>query len=121
MNILVYSKQEDYDEQRLLETISFTRTHMCRSIADLKNYLNITSGEMRKVVIVVINNRDEIAEISKLLKLYHDLLLIVVINQNCFDTYDNVHKLMPRYMTYKDSDFFDVATVLRKMMDHYSL
>lgn len=121
MNILIYSKQEDSDERRLMKNIDFTRIHLCRSIADLKNYLNIASGEMRRIVILIINNHDEMVNICKLLILYNDLLLIVVINQNCFTTYDNVHKLRPRYITYKDSDFFDVAIVLNRMINHYYL
>ena len=119
MTVVLYSINNDPDERRLLENINFAEIDICRSIADLKNHLTI-SDEMRKIVILVINDQDEIARISKLIEWFHDLLIILVINQNCFTTNNNdVHKLRPRYITYKDGDFQDVAIVLRKIINHY--
>jgi hypothetical protein len=119
MTILVYSAQKDSDEQRLLQRISFTHVDLCRSIDQLKSCLNVPR-EMRKIVILVISDHDEMIRISKLIESYPDLLMIVILNQDLFATARDVHKLRPRYITYKDGDFQDVAAVLSRIINHYS-
>jgi len=115
MSILVYSPNQDSDEQRLLENISFAPIEMCRCIDQLRCCLNVP-GPLRKIVILFLLDPVEMNRISKLLELYLDLLLIIILDQDLLETTKDVHKLRPRYITYKGGDFRDVATVLKRIM-----
>jgi len=115
MTVLIYSAKSDSIEKRLLKKIGNIQVVVCRNVDQLKRYLNVPT-RMRKIIVLVIQDRDEMADISKLLELYFDLLLIVILDGDHFETATDAHKLRPRFVTYKDSDFEDVRIVLGKMM-----
>lgn len=117
MPIIIYSANKDSNEQRLLESISFTSVSICRSTDQLKNRLNIPD-KMRKIVLLVINDHDEMSRISKVIELYSDLLIIAILDHDLFAATSDIHKLRPRYITYSDDDFRDVATVLSRIINH---
>ena len=53
----------------------------------------------------------------RLVELNSDLLLIVIVTQNLFEEATDIHKLRPRYITFKEGDFQDVATVLQRLTE----
>jgi len=117
MAIIVYSANEDTDEQRLLKSISFAGIDICRSVEQLKCRLNLLA-EKRKIVMLVIVDQEEMVRISRLIELYSDLLLIVVLGTDHPEINKAAYKLRPRYLAYKDGHFQDVAGVLDRMMNH---
>lgn len=117
MAIVVYYSGKDADEQRLLEMISFTDTDVCRSVDELRRHLNVP-GDMRKIIILCMKDHAEIIRIAKLLELYSDLLIIVILYSNDPETIRAAHNLRPRYIAYRADDFQDVAVVLQKII-HY--
>jgi hypothetical protein len=118
MAVIVYSSQEDPGEQRLLKSISFTGNHICRSVDQLKCRLNFPD-EKRKIVILVIRDLDEMIRISSLIELYYDLLLLIILDDDHKQIQKLAYKLRPRYLTYTEGNFEDVAGVLNRMMNYY--
>ena len=118
MAVIVYSSEADENEQRLLERICFTDTHICRSIDEFRRRLNAPS-DLRRIIILSLKDREEIYRIAMTLELYSDLLLIVVIASDDPETLRAARSLRPRYIAYTDGDFKDVATVLHRIIRHY--
>ncbi len=116
MTITIYSAKKDADEMRLLERIDFARIHICRRVEQIQKRLNII-GDVRKIVIVVIRNHHEVMWLLRLVELNSDILLIVIATQSLFEAATDIHKLRPRYIAFKEGDFQDVATVLRRITD----
>ena len=115
MVTLVYSAGNDSDEERLLNAAGHIPLEVCRSVQQLVYFLNIPS-RTRKIVILIIRNQDEMAKVSTAIELFFDLLLIIILDREYFETANDAHKLRPRFLTYKDGDFQDVRTVLSRMI-----
>jgi len=118
MAIIVYSSKEDSEEQKLLESIRFVATDICRSVNELRRRLNTFCGE-RRIVILSVNDHEEIECIAELMEWYSDLLLIVIFDHDCPEANRAAFALRPRYIAYKGGDFKDVAAVLDRMIHHY--
>jgi len=118
MAVILYSMDPDPDEQRLLDRINFTDTEICRSMETLKRRLN-DPGDGRRIVILFVKDHEEMIRLSQTLELYTDLLLIIVLGQDCPQTDRIAHRLRPRYTTYRDGDFRDVALVLQRIIHRY--
>jgi len=118
MAIIVYSSEKDTDEQRLLERISFTDTAICRSVDALRRRLNIPT-DVRKIIILSFKEHEEMTRIARLLELYSDLLLIVILDHDGPETNKAAFGLRPRYIAYKADDFKDVAAVLQRIIHYY--
>lgn len=91
-------------------------TRICRKVDQIQKQLN-TVGDIRKIVIVIIRNHQEVAKLIRLVELNSDILLIVIATQSLFEAATDIHKLRPRYIAFKEGDFQDVATVLRRITD----
>lgn len=116
MTITIYSSKKDADETRLLEHMVSASTRICRKVDQIQKQLN-TVGDIRKIVIVIIRNHQEVAKLIRLVELNSDILLIVIATQSLFEAATDIHKLRPRYIAFKEGDFQDVATVLRRITD----
>jgi hypothetical protein len=118
MAIIVYWANKDSDQQRFLERMSFTESVICRTVEELRHHLN-TPGGMRKVVILSIRDQPELAGIAKLLALYSDLLLLVILDHDLPEMNRTVFALRPRYIAYRDDDFRNFAEVLHRLIHYY--
>jgi len=118
MAIIVYSSERDADEQRLLERISFTDVDICRSVDEFRRRLN-TACDRRKIIILSVKDDEEMTRIARLMELYSDLLLIVILEHDHPETNRAAFRLRPRYIAYKADGFKDVAAVLHRIIHRY--
>jgi len=87
-----------------------------RTVKDMEAHLRKASSEKTTVVILYVN-KEKLAELIQLKKLFEDTSIILILNKNDNETITLGYRLRPRFITYADSDFLDVASVLIKMKE----
>ena len=73
------------------------------------------------IAILLAASKEELQELVSVGELLEDIRIILVLPDTDRDTVANAHILRPRYLTYVDSDFSDVAAVLSKMLSNIHL
>lgn len=71
-----------------------------------------------KITVLLATNRKELSEILSIKDLLRDIKILLILPDGDSDTISMGHKLYPRFISYIDSDFKDVADALGKMTDH---
>jgi len=102
--------------QRILEAdISEKKIERYRSIEGLSIRLRKSNLE-NNIVILVINAIEEIYQICSIKKLSNNIRIILILPDRSDEIISSGFKLYPRFISYIDSDFKDVADVLNRMM-----
>lgn len=68
------------------------------------------------IAVFLATTKEELSEILSVRHLFSDIRIILVLPDREHDTISKAHALRPRFVTYADSDFLDVAAVLSKML-----
>jgi len=98
---------EEQASREPIEVISTTEdlsTRLRRSRYDLS------------LIILLISSQKELEDLILLRDLVSDMPIILILPDRNRDTIHKGHKLYPRFLSYMDSDFIDVALVLNKML-----
>jgi hypothetical protein len=105
----------------LLETaIPEKKFEICHSIGELSARLGMPFSNV-KVAVLFALSRAEIMRVLSLGDLMADVKSIVVLADDDKDTVMKAHTLRPRYITWLDSDFSNVVSVLRNMVALYDV
>jgi hypothetical protein len=99
--ILIEEAREDIE---IYESIEGFSKRLCQP--DLEN----------NIAIVLINAIAEIFQICSIKRLSNDIRVILVLPDQSNEIISAGYKLHPRFISYSDSDFKDVAIVLRRML-----
>jgi hypothetical protein len=67
------------------------------------------------IAVLLPANKNELTDLISLKNIFGDIPIILILPDRDNNTIALGHKLRPRFMTYADSDFLDVATVMMKM------
>ncbi len=67
------------------------------------------------IAVLFAASKEELSDILLIRKLLSDLRVILILPDRENETIKQGHTLYPRYVSYADTDFKDVAAVLRKM------
>ena len=87
-----------------------------RTVDELSRGLH-QPGVRPNILILLADNRKALSECLSLNDLLWDLRIILVLPDRDSETVSKGCTLYPRYLTYADSDFMDVASVLEKMLN----
>jgi hypothetical protein len=68
------------------------------------------------VAVILAKDKEELRELVHMDDFFHDLRIILVLPDRENSTIARAHTLRPRFLTYVDSDFLDVAAVLSNML-----
>ena len=68
------------------------------------------------IAVLLAGNREELLEILTIGDLLNDIPIILIIPDQDRDTVHTAHTFTPRFLSQTDSDFKDVAAVLKKML-----
>jgi hypothetical protein len=124
MNIIFYAAENEGAELQFWElscdlTSEFPDHNIetCHSLDALTQKLLQTSFEPDVAVLLARNHRDFL-DILALKDLLDNKRVILILPDRSEITISQGHKLHPRYLSYADSDFKDVAAVLKKMIKH---
>lgn len=120
MRVLLYSEKED-DKTELLTKqteglISEESFETCKTIKDFRHILTLL-GRSPDIAVIMVRKKEELGMILSLKDLLADVLIIVVLPDREKDTISQAHKLCPRFLTYMDGNFEEVASVLKKMIE----
>jgi hypothetical protein len=71
--------------------------------------------EDQRIFLLLASNRKDLSAVQSIRSLLSDAPVIVVLPDRDTDTITQGHRLRPRFLTYIDSDFVELAGVLVKM------
>ncbi len=124
MASILYIPSENGLERRfraLLETaVPNKKFEICHSIGELSARLIIPLSHVNVAVLFAVT-RTEIVKIHSLGDLMADVKSILILADDDRDTIIKAHTLRPRYITWLDSDFNQIADVLKRMIELYDV
>ena len=104
--------------QRVIETgISKDRIEVYRDVVSLTHRLRRPRIDL-DIAVLLVSSREDLEAILSIVELFFDLRVILILPDREKETISKGHKLYPRYLSYVDGDFSDVAAVLKKMLGH---
>jgi len=118
MQLLFYPSGVDKDSKRLRaavhKVIPGGRIEHFKALSDLRARLR-TPVEPNSVAVLEASSREELLKIQVLRELLTELYVVLVIPDRKKSTIELAHRLLPRFLSRKDSDFADLKTVLNRM------
>jgi hypothetical protein len=119
LRILLYSESTEGPAARLCRIIQTfipkRELGFVRTLEDLSCRLREPKDD-EVIAVLIAASGDELRELLSLGDLLMDLRIILVLPNKDGETVANGHRLRPRFLTYADSNFIDVAAVLGKML-----
>jgi 2-polyprenyl-3-methyl-5-hydroxy-6-metoxy-1,4-benzoquinol methylase len=121
MQLLYYSSGVDENAARLKaavhKVIPAGRIEHFSKLDDLLARLR-TIVEPDSVAVLSAPNRDELQKMQQFRKLLTEIYVILVLPDRGKGTIALAHRLLPRFLSQKDSDFADLKVVLNRMYDN---
>ena len=68
------------------------------------------------IAVLLISSREELRDVLSIRHLFDNIKTILILPDRKNETIVMGHKLRPRFLSYTDGDFKDVAAVLKKML-----
>jgi hypothetical protein len=118
MSVIYYnSVANDCSErlQKILVAEAKENLEFYQSIEGLSKRLYQPAVE-NNIAIVLINSISEIYQIRSIKKLSNDIRIILILPDRSTEVISAGYKIHPRFISYSDSDFREVAIVLRRML-----
>ncbi|MEW6266513.1 MAG: hypothetical protein AB1641_25860 [Thermodesulfobacteriota bacterium] len=119
MNVLLYTSRMDGPAGHLLEAVSnllpLNRFDFLNTVDGLYDYPRRPGNDERLVIILALT-QEEFHEVHTLRPWLSDVRLILVLPDSDRETIRAGHMLRPRFLSYAQSDFQDVAAVLAEML-----
>lgn len=121
MDLIIFSPKKDETGKRLQEVLSGSglkaQTTVCPTFTSLVGELGRPAYVQRTAVLLAATRKD-FNDILTIPDLLNDVHIILIIPDRDKQTIAQAHTLRPRFLSYTDSDFQDVAAVLEKMIDY---
>lgn len=119
MNILYYTSTINGAGERLQEAIESVvqaeNTEVYRNLESFIQRLRRPT-QLLDVSILLANSRTDFLDLLSIRDLLLNLRIILILPDGNKETITRGHTLFPRFLTYANSDFKDVAAVLKKMI-----
>ncbi len=121
MQLLYYSSGVDDNARRLKaavhKVIPAGRIEHFAKLDDFRDRLR-TIVEPDSVAVLSAPNRSELQKMQLFRKLLTEIYVILVLPDRGKGTIALAHRLLPRFLSQKDSDFADLKVVLNRMYDN---
>ena len=108
--------EEQIQREIVFEVLS-EEIEICRTIASLSARL-LVFGNKPDIAVLFAVTRRELSALYSIRHLLSDLRFIIVLPDRQKDSVSLGHALYPRFLSYVDGDFKDVAAVLAKMTEN---
>ena len=121
MSVLFYATSKNGTGERLYRIV---KTFVPKKTLEVFRTIDSLAHKLREprndhdIAILVPKSKQELQELIGMNDFLGELRIILVLPNKGEDTVAKAHSLRPRFLTYKDSDFLDVAAVLTKMLSH---
>jgi hypothetical protein len=120
MNVFFLSEIKSDTKKRLRRTLEYmlpkNNIKYIKSMKELEDNLRKSSSKMPLTVILHVS-KTKLLSLLPIKELLEDKNLILILNDKNADTIALGHHFRPRFVTFADSDFMDVASVLMKMKE----
>lgn len=119
-NIMVYSKAKNGIGAKLQKAVE---TVLPRATVETFHSISRLSERLQRpalnfpIVVLLAMNREDLEHIVAIQELLFDSRIVLVLPDKEDDTLALGHTLRPRFVSYHDSSFKDVGSVLNKMMN----
>ena len=122
MNVLFYlpvTSEIDAKIQKVVEMArSMAKTEVFRSIEDLSSRLRRPADGFT-IAVLVAGNKKDLVDFAFIRNLLSDTPIILVLPDRKESTASIGYGLVPRFLTYVDSNLMEVGAVLEKMLENY--
>lgn len=119
MSIILYNSIDYSNLKRLLmvigEDILKEKIEILQTLGDLSRGLH-KSERVNDIAVLFIGDMMEFYNIFAMKRTLSDMRLILVLPNRSTEMISGAHRLHPRFISYIDSDFKDVADVLRRLI-----
>jgi type III secretion system FlhB-like substrate exporter len=119
MSVIYYSSNDNETALRLQEIIEAAtqeeNIEIYQSMEGLSKRLRQPDLE-NNIAVVLISAMAEIFQICSIKRLSNDIRVILILPDRSPEVISAGYKLHPRFISYADSDFKEVAIVLRRML-----
>ena len=124
MDLFIYSTASEENRKQLEDSfktlVPKEKMEVFRSFGDFSQRLKLPA-QSKSIAVLAPGSRQELQEILSRIDLLRDLRIIVKAPDHEAETTAIAHQLRPRYLTYLNGDFGDLAAVPDKMLtDHLS-
>jgi hypothetical protein len=124
VDLVFYSPTNGSSEERLQRVIESVTPAwegtVCRTIEDLSERLLQPKNDLA-IALLLAEKREDIEGLLPVSNLFRNTRIILIAPDRNKETIAAAHRLRPRLLTYSDSDFADVFTVLAKIIaDHHN-
>jgi hypothetical protein len=120
-DLVFYAKNHEDIPRKLrdiLEPLLFDeRIELYRSLASLKQRFCLPS-ERRIIAIIFATDKEDLLDIISMKYFFSDVQVVLILPSRKKDIIALGHGLRPRFITYKDADFRELLSVIRKMAGH---
>ena len=120
MSLILYSPvQEGVGKQlrRVIEKlVSKDNVEIYQSVESLSLRLRQPADSLPIAAVLLAARRGDLSELLSIRDLLRDIRIILVLPDRDEDTIAKGHTLRPRFVSYSDSNFTDVCSVLGKMI-----
>jgi hypothetical protein len=118
MQLLYYSSRDDQNAKRLEaavhKVIPEGRIETFKKLAAFRKRLHVPV-EPDSVAVLLASNREELKRMQLSRALLPEIFVVLVLPDLEKSTIQLAHRLLPRFLSQKDSDFTDLKVVLNKM------
>jgi hypothetical protein len=119
MKILYYSSTingaGEWLQEAIESVVQAEKTEIYRNLESLSQRLRRPT-QLPDVSILFANSRADFMDLLPIRDLLLNLRIILILPDGNKETITRGHTLFPRFLTYANSDFKDVAAVLKKMI-----
>lgn len=117
-DLVFYAKNHEDIPRKLrdiLEPLLFDeRIELYRSLASLKQRFCLPT-ERRIIAIIFATDKEDLLDIISMKYFFSDVQVVLILPSRRKDIIALGHGLRPRFITYKDADFRELLSVIRKM------
>jgi len=121
MSVLFYSERSEKAGkivQKMIEDqASGEQIEICRTVKDLSNRLRRPRYDLI-LMVLLISSPEKLMDVILIHDLLADIPIILILPDRKKETIAKAHKLYPRFLSYIDGNFSDVALVLNQMLNY---
>ena len=118
MQLLFYSSEDNQYKKRLEaavhKVIPESQIELFKRLDDFRGRLRMPI-EQDSIAVLSASNREELQQIQLLRGLLAEIYVVLVIPDRKKRTIELAHRLLPRFLSQKESDFTNLKIVLNKM------
>lgn len=119
MSVIYYNSMNNSSAERLQKILECEglgeRVERHKTIEGLSHRL-CRANHGQDIAVILVGEISEIHLILSIKQLLHDLRVILILPNTSTEFVSAAYKLHPRFISYLDSDFNEVAIVLRRMI-----